>query len=137
MQIFGSTPFLSRATDEGPVIRAGPGSLNREMQIPILKSCVRTLLLLFMAGLCNCKYPEPSLEVLEPLRYHLSYAPAWFGSIVLPPERVIAEVQYAGDACDCLLGRVAVRGKIALVDRGKCSFLQKVRSMCAAICAVL
>jgi len=67
------------------------------------------------------------LEVVWPFRFQLQYAPAWFGTIVLPPGRVTAELQYAGDACDTLLGRYPVRGKVALIDRGKCSFVQKVR----------
>jgi hypothetical protein len=41
--------------------------------------------------------------------------------------RISAEVVYVGDACESFVGRISVRDKIALVDRGKCSFLQKVR----------
>ena len=67
------------------------------------------------------------LEVVAPFRFQLMYSPAWFGTIVLPPGRVTADLQYAGDACETLLGTYAVRGKVALVDRGKCSFVQKVR----------
>jgi hypothetical protein len=66
------------------------------------------------------------LEVVAPFRFQLMYSPAWFGTIVLPPGRVTADLQYAGDACETLLGTYAVRGKVALVDRGKCSFVQKV-----------
>jgi len=67
------------------------------------------------------------LEIVAPFRFQLMYSPAWFGTIVLPPGRVTADLQYAGDACETLLGSYAVRGKVALVDRGKCSFVQKVR----------
>ena len=52
------------------------------------------------------------------------------GTIVLPPGRVTADLQFAGDACEALLGTYSVRGKVALVDRGRCSFVQKV---CAAL----
>ena len=73
-----------------------------------------------------CVTPSAAhLEIVEPFRLHLHYAPAWFGTIVLPPGRVTAELQYAGDACETLLGRFAVRGKVVLVDRGRCSFVQK------------
>jgi len=48
------------------------------------------------------------------------------GTIVLPPGRVTADLQFAGDACEALLGTYSVRGKVALVDRGRCSFVQKV-----------
>ncbi len=86
----------------------------------------RLFMLLMMGSVCTSKYPDAPLEVVSPARYPITYAPAWFGAIVLPPGRYTADVQYAGDACDSLLGRIAVRGKIALVDRGKCSFLHKV-----------
>jgi len=66
------------------------------------------------------------LEVVAPFRFQLMYSPAWFGTIVLPPGRVTADLQYAGDACETLLGTYAVRGKVVMVDRGKCSFVQKV-----------
>ena len=72
------------------------------------------------------------LEVVAPCRFQLMYSPAWFGTIVLPPGRVTADLQYAGDACETLLGTYAVRGKVALVDRGKCSFVQKVSPPAAA-----
>lgn len=83
-------------------------------------------MLFCLCTFCFAKYPEPPLEVLHPSRYQLAYAPAWFGAIVLPAGKIAAEVQPVGDACECLLGRIAVRGKVALADRGKCSFLQKV-----------
>jgi hypothetical protein len=84
-------------------------------------------IMLLLLRSCSCKYPEAALEVLHPSRYQLPYAPAWFGAIVLPASKIVADMQYVGDACECLLGRIAVRGRVALVDRGKCSFLQKVR----------
>eukprot|EP00287_Rhodomonas_sp_CCMP768_P004171 CAMPEP_0196730580 /NCGR_PEP_ID=MMETSP1091-20130531/10604_1 /TAXON_ID=302021 /ORGANISM="Rhodomonas sp., Strain CCMP768" /LENGTH=170 /DNA_ID=CAMNT_0042073611 /DNA_START=143 /DNA_END=655 /DNA_ORIENTATION=+ len=65
------------------------------------------------------------LEVVFPFRYPLRFAPAWFGNIVLPPDRVQAKVAYGGDACESLVGRVSVRNMLVLVDRGKCSFIQK------------
>jgi hypothetical protein len=69
---------------------------------------------------------RPVLQVVYPYRRILPFAPAWFGTMVLPAGKATLEVQYAGDACESLLGRIAVRDKVVLVDRGKCSFLQKV-----------
>ncbi|EKX41472.1 hypothetical protein GUITHDRAFT_112443 [Guillardia theta CCMP2712] len=88
------------------------------------------LLLLFslLSSLALVNTASPTiglLQVSSPFRKALHFAPAWFGAVVLPTGRTTAEVQYAGDACQCLVGRVSVRNKIALVDRGQCSFLQK------------
>ena len=88
---------------------------------------LHVLLLTLSAWMGACVTPSIALlEIVSPFRFQLQYAPAWFGTIVLPPGRVTAELQYAGDACETLLGSYPVRGKVALVDRGKCSFVQKV-----------
>jgi hypothetical protein len=83
------------------------------------------LLLLLLLPTCTAT-SRAVLEVVYPYRKTLAFAPAWFGTMVLPPGRAMLEVQYAGDACESLLGRIPVRDKVMLVDRGKCSFLQKV-----------
>lgn len=82
---------------------------------------------LFAVGCLSITPYRAQLEVVYPFRYALRYAPAWFGNIVLPPGRVQAKVTYVGDACESLVGRTPVRNTLALVDRGRCSFIQKVR----------
>jgi hypothetical protein len=101
------------------------------------RRCPQSVVMLrgVMLALCVCLVSSvtsstANLEVVTPFRMHLQYAPALFGAIVLPPGRVVADLQYAGDACQTLLGSYAVRGKVALVDRGKCSFVQKVSFAC-------
>ncbi|KAJ1493905.1 hypothetical protein T484DRAFT_1878530 [Baffinella frigidus] len=50
----------------------------------------------------------PLLEIVSPFRYTLQY-----------------DVRYVGDACESFVGKISARDTAALVDRGKCSFVQK------------
>ena len=90
----------------------------------VLKAAV--VCALFAVSCFSVTTTTSPLEVVYPFRYSLPYAPAWFGRIVLPPDRVQAKVTYGGDACESLLGRTPVRNTLVLVDRGRCSFIQKV-----------
>ena len=68
----------------------------------------------------------PLLQVSWPFRKSMRFAPAWFGAMVLPAGRAKAPVVYVGDACESFVGRISVRDKIVLADRGNCSFVEKV-----------
>ena len=122
----GRVPSERRTVQQGQ-------KMTRERTV---QQVYRACILLTLSCIGYCVTPTIAhLEIVFPYRFQLHYAPAWFGAIVLPPGRLTAEVQYAGDACETLLGSYAVRQKIALVDRGKCSFVQKVRNSVEDICS--
>merc|ERR1711871_1734486 len=99
---------------------------------PVLLRFLFALLCTAYAAGADAPAFSKGLRIVSPYHHILDYSPAHFGTILLSPGYQEYDLKYVGRACESFVGTVSVRGKAVLVDRGKCTFVQKARHVAQA-----